>query len=361
MEKTSLQRAIDGLGRLWTRPAQLPNVISIGGNGSRQKILRNQDYFAVHVRELFIANTGRLWAEYEPMVFAATEYIYDNVKIVVPFVVGPSLINQPKGKIPEGLLIHDTQVAGWAPFRGGKVSLTMILYRVKRTDHAQKLLSVIEGVSGAVDFGVAVAGFTKIAAPILDGMNGLLDLGDAEAVLGQRIEFDSEADEGFPTGDVALVASDDYPRDGHEFGIAEKRLTYGAKGRSFAPFRECDFLLYNISSSKERHDDAKLPFAAIKRDAMDAALRGEPEDWERARAQLLTLYRTMALSPDLVQHHVDSLFGSYQAEALRHKANAERLKTLSKESPSSTQRTVRAESSDKLKAITRQVLNLGES
>jgi hypothetical protein len=334
-ERKDPKSILDLLGLLRRRAAQLPRVERIPG-AKVERIRKNADYFGIHVRELFLAETGRWWTEYEPMVFVSTEYSYGGNWVVVPFVVGPSLIKSEGMTSPKGMLFHDTQVAGWAPFRGGKVALTVMLYRVKKQDYAHKLLGVLESLSAAIDFGADVDSYLKVVRPIMDGVNALLDLGDTEPLVGERIEFDSEQDEGFNTGDVAIVNNSSYPRAGEEFRVRSRRLHYGKVGEAEqSEFRECDFVLYSISRTSVRDDVDALSFGKQKDDAVRAAMGPAPEDWDRAKAQLLALYRAMVLSADLVPEQISQLFAEYKAEVVkRHEDVLEISETLSVNRPS---------------------------
>jgi hypothetical protein len=227
------------------------------------------------------------------------------------------------------MLLHNTQVAGWYPFKVGKVALTVILYRVKRVDYASRLLRLVESVSGALDFGTSVSSYVKVAESILSGVNSLLSLGDTEPLVGERIEFDSETDDGFRPGHVAIVNSNRFPEAGARFSVAENRLLYAsATGNEAVAFRESDFVLYRISRIDRRADDQRLPFYPLKEDALRAALTGTDEDWKRAKATLLALYQSMKLSPDLTGPHADALFDQYYAAVESAFAKSQKLAVL---------------------------------
>lgn len=324
------EKVAEALKNVRSRPTRVPTTLVLPQEESQSsgapRIKRNREYFAVWLNELFLSQSGRWWVEFDPMVFVATEFEYDKSRIVVPFVVGPALIAKAtKDEVPKGMVIRNTRVAGPYPFRGSTVALTVMLYQVKRTDYSRKLLQVVEGVSGALDFASSLGSFNKVAASVMDGVEVLLGLGDTQAVMGQRTEFDSSD---FSRNNRAILNSQAFPEAGKAFGVTDKRLVYGAAGSAGSDFRDSDYVLYSIHGDADRDDDRELPFYRLYEAALTAALGGTEEDWKRAKSTLLTLYQSMVLSADLTRDQADRLFDAYQADILAAKAKAERVRDL---------------------------------
>jgi hypothetical protein len=113
-------------------------------------IQRDKSYITLTVNELFLANARKGWVNYQPMVVFATSFIQGNATITVPAVVGPSLFERPGQRLPQGLLLNDIEVAGPVPYRGGPLTISVVLYRLKHSNHARDLLQLVEGVSKAI-------------------------------------------------------------------------------------------------------------------------------------------------------------------------------------------------------------------
>jgi hypothetical protein len=316
--------------KMRSRPTMLPTVVRIPNSmvdereGVGERLRSDVDYFSVKINELFLANDRRWWVEYVPTVFVASEFIFDKKVTVLPYVVGPSLIEKLGQSSPNRMLFHDINVAGPHPFRGGKFALTVILCRTKRTDYARQLLGMVEGIVGALDFGTALSSYTKIASSAIDGIEGLMQLGDTEPLCGERIEWDSEADEGLTTGYVAIVNSATTPGQASKLRIRGKRLHCDGADAGLREFREADYVLYSIARSQHRSDERLLAFYPLHDELMSAALGPSDSDWDRAKATLLTLYQSMVLSPDLVPAQADQLLEEYKSSMVqRHKKAAE--------------------------------------
>jgi len=90
-------------------------------------------YFQVRVNEMYLTYSRKWFSEYDPMVFVVTEFTYGQKKNeAVPFVVGPVMMEKYGQKVPTGMVFLDTRVAGPHPYRGDRLTLSVVLCRVKR-------------------------------------------------------------------------------------------------------------------------------------------------------------------------------------------------------------------------------------
>ena len=160
------------------------NCLPPGSSGI--DVVRDKCYLTLTVNELFLSEARKWWTQYQPMVVFATSFIQGDTTITVPAVVGPSLLEQPGQKLPQGLLLNNIEVAGPIPYRGGNLTVSVLLYRVQHTNHAKDLLKVVEGVSKAIGPAADLGMLTKIGGALMDGVGSLLALGDTEAIMGQR-------------------------------------------------------------------------------------------------------------------------------------------------------------------------------
>src|SRR5262249_23437968 len=127
---------------------------SLGGT-----FLPNQHYFQVRINELFLTNAREWFSTIDPMVFIVSEFLYDRQEQEVPCIVGPGMMQkyaQRLEKVPQGMLFRDTRVAGVHPYRGGRLSLTVVLCQTESKNYARELLKVVETASSALDFSTAL-------------------------------------------------------------------------------------------------------------------------------------------------------------------------------------------------------------
>src|SRR5262245_57662348 len=82
------------------------------------RLTPDQHYFQVRVNEMFLSHSRQWYAQYDPLVFVGSEFIYDKADTAVPVMVGPSLLERfgKKRDLPGGTVFEDTWVAGLHPY-----------------------------------------------------------------------------------------------------------------------------------------------------------------------------------------------------------------------------------------------------
>lgn len=271
-------------------------------------------YFQVRINEMFLRDSRHWFVEYDPMVFCVTEFVYDKKMQAVPFVVGPQMLERFRQKLPVGMLFTNTRVAGPHPYRGSRLINTVVLCQVKKEDYAQKLLGVVEKIGGVVDVACALSTYTKVAEGLVEGVEALLGLADTvDPLIGWRREFDPDAGDLLEPSYFVLI---DDPSD--NIGLSQLWVKEGGlfKGDSTPqePFRDADYLLYSIVKSSRRGDVTSLPFYPLFERAKQEASFPDDNSWSRAKGDMLSLYQTLILSPDLTRPHADELGSQYVAD-----------------------------------------------
>jgi len=315
--KTLLERTTELWNNVRHSEAQLPTRLAIPATqtdkGKGNLFEANQNYFQVRVNEMFL-QYGREWfSTYLPMVLFISEFSYGRQREAVPFVVGPSMLEENGRALPDqGMLITNTRVAGVHPYRGGRLTMTAILYRSKRTDYARSLLNVVENAAGLLDFSTSLGVYTKIASVILDGLEALFKVGDTDPVVGWRQEFDPDAGDEVLPGYFALINKPDL--DPGKIWVKENQLCYGDSLQSAKPYRAADFLLYSLAQTTERSDVNALPFQELADRVLRDAAEPTEAHWKSAKANMLSLYQTLNSSPDLTEEQAKQLSNTFMAK-----------------------------------------------
>jgi len=275
----------------------------------------NEHYFMVRVNELYLADSREWFAKYDPMVLVVSEFTYDKSEQAVPFVVGPTLLEGKGQKAPEGMIFSDTRVAGLHPYRGGRLTLSVVLSRVQRENYAKKLLEIVESVAGVLDFATALGTYVKVGGVVLDGVQALFGIEEGAApIIGYRKEFDPDAGDLLAPSFFALV---DAPEDGvdqNALWVRENKLFEGASLEASSPFRGADYVLYSIVQSAARTDERTLPFYPLVERVQQSATSTDESDWKRAKGDMASLWQTLILSPDLTRPQARELAERYRAE-----------------------------------------------
>lgn len=113
------------------------------------KLNTDQDYFEIRIKEMYLSNQREWFSKFDPMVCTIAEFGYGDEDRALPFVVGPSLVKQLGLEVPEGKMLYtNTLVAGPYPYRGGDLTVSVILYGLKVKNYADDLLKFVEGAAG---------------------------------------------------------------------------------------------------------------------------------------------------------------------------------------------------------------------
>ena len=291
-------------------PAILPTTHAIPADHTDKpagaKFKRDAHYFSVTVNRVYLTYDRQFWTKFAPMALAVSEFQYDGENKVVPFVVGPTLLESSSVKLPDTrFMLHDTRVAGLHPYKGDGLKLTVILYCVKRSDLAKSLLKVVERLTSAVDLSHALAAHLKIADVLVETVGDLIG-GDDEnqPLIGFRREFSTGDD--FKPGYFALIEDDKI--DVSKLWVRGNDLLYGDTAAAAKKFDAHNYVLYSIGQETERDDYDKLaPVGDLWKQVKKEATRTEDDAWNMAKVGMSALYQAMVLSADLTEEHAGAL------------------------------------------------------
>lgn len=331
----------DFVGKMRAGPLPLPVATQIlperclpeGVAGA--EIAKDEAYFTVQINELYLAGGRNWWVTFDPMVLVIVDFVYGSKKISIPKFIGPNLIDQKIGKVPHGFVLNDIAVAGPHPFRGGRLGISVILYKVKKQDYATGILKFIEGVSSAVGMPADIGTLEKVGGTILQGAEMLMGLGDSVPVAGHRIEIDGALITGLTSSFSALIA--DKNIDASSLRVKDGRLWVDAAGGP-AKYDGSDYVLYSLLGTKSRGDERTLPFYSLREQSLNAALSADEAGLKRAKAILLSLYQQMVVSPDLTSEETDALFDTYEKDLMAKYDRGKRIKAMGKQQAGPTPR-----------------------
>jgi hypothetical protein len=261
-----------------------------------------QHYFQIIINEMFLANQRQWFVNYDPMAFVASSYIYDKQLATLPMVVGPSMLKQYEQEAPLGMIFQNTPASGLHPYQGGSMTLIIILNRLQRQNNADKLLQVVESISGAINPSVAFSAYLALARPIFDGVETLLGLQQTVPVLGYRTAINPAIGQVLEPTYYVLIDAHDQQIERDKFWVRNDNLYYGQTQDTATPYDENDFILFSIAQGEKRSDEHMLPFYPLWESTRDLASRptGEGDHfWKEAKAQFNTIKRELLKSPDL--------------------------------------------------------------
>lgn len=349
-----IQKLID---KAKNSPAKLPTRINIPIENVSQKdkigvpLQSDQHYFQIRINELFLKNKRNWYREYAPMVFVVSEFTYDGKEETVPFVVGPQIMDKFGQNLPDDMVFLNTRVAGLHPFKGGQITLSVILYEYKVGDYSEKILRTLESTANIFSFATAFNTYIKIADVLFDGMESLLGLQDVNPLIGLRIQMDQDAAD-LQSGYFVLINSPEGSINENKLWVKNNQLLIGDSLAAAKPFREADYTLYSILHDEDRGDLTALPFYQMWQHVKkEAAVPGEEAE-KSAYANMVSLNQAILISPDLTEKHALELISKYQNDLeLIRKVTSGQSKRSEKDSVDTKMDKVRAMSLQILKKM----------
>lgn len=305
---------VDGLIR---SPAQPPAWLTFQSAPTPEaRLVPDVDYFTVRVHRIHLAYERQWFETYSPLLTIATQFSYGGETVTLPYVIGPATFEKVLGRAaPATFTVAGSTVCGPHPLREPRVTVTVALHRVARSDLATGFLDAVEGAAKALDLVVGLTPYTAMARVIANGVTALT--GGDRPLIARRDEFQPAL-----TSYYALVA----PTPGVDTrtlvvsqGELKQRI-----GTELQPFLAADYVLYSVDrATPEDVDVTRLPlhkqWLAVLEDANAADTQ---EIWDSAKANLTSLSRMAFTSPDLTWAHADQLEQEWIAKAQERRARA---------------------------------------
>jgi hypothetical protein len=291
---------------------------------------KDQHYFQVMVNEMYLTEQRILAVNIEPLVYTVCEFTYlrkgddQNKTQFVPFLIGPSLLKDQgvPDQYSKGIIFRNTSVSGLHPYRGGGLTLAIVLMEA-RQNALRPVLQVVEAISGALKFSPALAPYLSVASVLMDGFETFFNAGGVEPLVGLRDSFGPNYNIPFRPGYFVMI--DKPGEDEKRLWVVNNQLMVGSSLQDCKPYREADFVLYSFigPEGNERDDTASLPFNDLwLKVKEESASPVDDPNYKNARMLMGALYQTMVTSPDLTEDHSYTLADNYFASMQKIHAQA---------------------------------------
>ena len=289
--------------------------------GEEQFLKPQASYFVIRLKQMHLRDQREYWREYRPFSSVVTAFLHAGERQEIPFVVGPEMLGEAV-KLQDGDQVEylNTRVAGPFPYEGDDLRLFVGLARVKTRDWAVNALGLLETFARAFDPS-KLSQYLDVATPLAAGINSVLGMQDVELRLGLLRDYVQPRGRGglkpnalqrryevllnVPEQKLASSARE-------RFWIKDGRLFFGEDAATAQPYREADFLLYQIQPLAERADYTSFDFHK----------RYWPETvnmiWEKneqgAWQKLRLLAANLATCPDIVRPQRNLLLRMYKQQ-----------------------------------------------
>jgi hypothetical protein len=282
-------------------------------NFQSKSIQKEVHYFTVEINEMYLSYKSKLWVDLDPTVFVTTEFKYNKQPETVPFIVGPAMADKLKQPIPEGMIFSNIQVLGPHPYKGDSLTLSVVLCHVKRGDRAEEILKIVEGASGALDNATALTSYIKVADIVTHGIENLMKINGITPLVGLQSQFHPETNHDLSQNYFVLINTSEDKVKAEELWVKDDCLYKGTSFENCTHYRDADYVLYSIRGKNERDVDM-LPFEDLWVRIQQQAIQPDDNSWSRANADMLSLFQTMYLSPDMTKKHALALRNDRIAE-----------------------------------------------
>jgi len=277
---------------------------------NEEPIARDQAYFLVTMREMYIAHTRILWRKFYPMLHGFVSYGGKEEHIVV----GPGQLREFGEFNLDRVVTFNYRLAGPIAYKGGDVTVLVGLYSAPFKDAAGALIDTVSLLAnlGGLTLGQA----PQIAGVVKGGVEKILELDETRIEIGVRDTFyqGNPFNRGYYLGVNAAQA--DVPLD--RLWLKGGRLLKGNDPVTAKPFEDFDYFVLEIERVTVRDDWAGLPGIAELNEKFRTIMKDSVLSVKEKRQRLAKLWpefqQALIDSPYLVKPHREKIAFDVQAE-----------------------------------------------
>lgn len=246
----------------WKRldPAQVVDV------ASGEAIEKDEAYFVVRMKEMYLVAARRLWRRFYPMLHGYVEYGGAETHAVA----GPGQLRELSETNLDRVVNLNYRLTGPTAYHGGDVSLLVGLYSVPGQEAVKALVDTVSTVASLG--GIALGPSVEIVNVVKAGVENIVGLNEARLELGIRDTFyqNNPLQSGYYVGINAPITQVIFD----QLWLKEGRLVKGVDPIVGQPYEDHDYMVLEIERRTSRDDWPGLPglvefqekFGAIMRD-----------------------------------------------------------------------------------------------
>ena len=316
---------IDGL--LHTKSEQ-PTLITIPrdhlldspSEGSSDSLTPQESYFEIRLKQVYLRYERDLWRNFKPLTACLCSFLHNGEQVQLPIVVGPDLLEKAL-KLADGknVAYFNSRVAGPFPYEGGDVRLFMGLVRVQSADWAQRTLSLVETFAQAFDLS-KITSYISIANPMVNAVESIMGMSDVELRMGVMRDYQLTQQGAINANSLTaryelllnLPSTQLSSAEQARFWVKDGQLYVGENAQTLRPYRDSDFILYQIQPLTQRQDYTTFKFH--KEYWIETKKAIWDDNVESATRKFKSLMGELASCADLVQPHRIFLMKRYKKQ-----------------------------------------------
>ena len=275
-------------------------------------------YFEIRLKQMYLRNQREYWREFRPFSTFVTAFVHGGGRREVPFVVGPELLGAQTTAVGgDAVEYRNLRIAGPFPYEGDDLQLFSALSRMTAKNWAVQSLSLLETVAKAFDVS-KITRYLEIAAPLVKGIESFLSMADVELRMGMQQVYQQPVGRGglrpnaLRARHEVLLNVPDHQAVSEQFWLKEGKLFYGNSADAIRPYRDADFMLFEIRPLRERGDYTTFDFHTVGwQDTRKAVWDGSEE---MARQKLRLMAGMLVQCADILRPQRIALLRKYKRE-----------------------------------------------
>jgi hypothetical protein len=287
-----------------------------------ERFLQPQEsYFEIRLKQMYLRNQREYWRDFLPFSSFIAGFVHNGQHCDLPFVVGPERIGELAAALGgDAVEYRNHRIAGPFPYEGDDLRLFTALSRMAVNNWAAQTLGLLETVAKAFDASKATR-YLEIAAPLVKGIESFLGMESVELRMGVEQTYQQLVGRGglrpnsLHARHELLLNRPDHTLDAaarQQFWVKEGRLFHGDRPETAQPYREADFLLFEICPLRERGDYPTFDFHRINWQETQRAIWDGSE--EIARQKLRLTAATLVQCRDIVRPQRIALLHTYKQQ-----------------------------------------------
>jgi len=278
-------------------------------------------YFEIRLKQMLLRNQREYWREFRPFSTFVAGFVHNGQAREMPFILGPQRLGEHAAALGgDAVEYRNLRIAGPFPYEGDDLQLFSALSRLEANNWAVQALGLLETVARAFDAS-KVTRYLAVAAPLVAGLESFLGMEKVELRLGMQQVYEQPVGRGglrpnaLRARHELLLNLPDHALDAaarRRFWVREGRLFHGAAAETAQPYREADFLLFEIRPLRARGDYTTFDFHAVNwQDTLKALWDGSEE---LARQKLRLTAAALAQCGDIVRPQRVALLRAYKEQ-----------------------------------------------
>jgi hypothetical protein len=232
----------------------------------------HESYFEIRLKQIYLRNQREYWRNFLPLSAFVTSFLHNGQQRDLPFILGPERLGERAASLGgDAVEYRNLRVAGPFPYEGDDLRLFTALSRMETNNWAEQTLSLLETVAKAFDVS-QITRYLEIAAPLVKGIEGFLGMQSVELRMGLEQTYQQPVGRGglrpnsLGARHELLLNLPEHALDAtarQQFWVKESCLCHGQRPETAQPYRDADFLLFEIRPLRDRGDYAAFDFHTV--------------------------------------------------------------------------------------------------